>query len=63
MTAGKKITKDAANYRDIEANRTSRHCEDCQMFRAPNACTLVIGFIARRATCRFWEPKEGGSRA
>lgn len=48
-------TKVEANYRSLAYQR---HCIDCRMFRDPNACTLVQGFIASNGTCQFWQRKK-----
>jgi hypothetical protein len=52
-------TKADANYR---TRAQSRHCQDCSMYRRPNDCTLVKGYISPMGTCRFWEAKKDGAQ-
>ena len=47
-----KDTKAVANYRDA---RGVRRCENCTMFRPPDACTSVQGDISPDAVCDYFE--------
>ncbi len=53
----KKITKEAAKYRD---SAKKEHCQDCSMYIGSNlhGCTLVIGWIEAKGHCRYWEGKN-----
>ena len=59
MSEGK-ISKTKAKYLTPFASaRLGRNrCYECDMFRAPDRCTLVRGDIDPQATCKFWERKK-----
>lgn len=50
-----KISKAEAEYVD---KAKSNHCQDCKMYRAPHACTLVLGYIEYEGHCRYFERKS-----
>jgi len=53
----KKITKEAAHYID---SAKKEHCQDCSMYvdHGLHGCTLVMGWIAAKGHCRYWEAKN-----
>ena len=55
------LSKVRADYHITKypAGTINRQCKDCDMFRAPDRCTLVRGDIDPQATCKFWERKKG----
>ena len=56
---GPSMSKDAAAYR---AQSDTRNCADCTMFRSPDACTLVKGYIHPGGTCKHYEGKTGAGQ-
>lgn len=49
-----RIAKTKAEYR-MQSKDKNKYCRYCSMYRIPNACTLVIGYIYDKGTCKFWE--------
>lgn len=49
-------TRAQSHYSPIRGTSRQR-CENCSMFREPNSCTAVGGFIAKHGKCDWWEPE------
>lgn len=50
-----KVSKAEAKYR---VATSSAKCAVCTMFRPPNSCITVTGYIRPEDTCRFFERKK-----
>jgi hypothetical protein len=48
-----RIEKNDAHYHDCADSGTI--CSICKMFKEPNGCSLVRGFISRTGSCRHFE--------
>jgi hypothetical protein len=38
--------------------KTGHHCSQCQLFKPPNACTVVTGTISPNGWCTAWVKKS-----
>lgn len=48
-------TKIKAEYQNNP--KGTQQCNKCTMFRRPNSCTLVIGYILPQGWCKHFERK------
>jgi hypothetical protein len=51
--AAEKIPRRSAGY--VDCGDENRICAICRMFREPNGCSTVSGFISRTGSCRFFD--------
>jgi hypothetical protein len=58
LGAKSKMAKISPNEADYRPQTKQEHCEDCTMYRAPNKCTLVLGYINPRGHCRYFKAKN-----
>jgi 23S rRNA C2498 (ribose-2'-O)-methylase RlmM len=50
------LSKAETGYQDQP--RGKERCGVCSMYRSPNRCTLVRGFILAQGWCKKWEAKK-----
>lgn len=55
--AAAKMAQKAVAYQDTP--KDDQRCDNCSLFQAPNACTLVDGDISPSGWCKFWVKKAG----
>lgn len=54
--AHNKITKAQAEY--VNHSEGNQRCGNCNMYRDPNTCTLVEGYIYPEGWCKFWRARQ-----
>ena len=55
-TAKTKLLKTDSRIAYQYAPRGAENCMTCAMFRTPDTCTAVSGFIVRNGWCKIFEP-------
>jgi hypothetical protein len=52
----KKISKNEARYQNYP--KGAQQCSRCSMFRKPDQCTAVVGWIDPKGWCKLWAAKS-----